>query len=229
MNTIILDTEATGLEELHLVQLSYHVEEISKTVNEFFKPPKPIEFSAMAVCHITNEMVADKQEFMGSETKSDLQELLNDGVLVAHYALFDIGVLRAEGVKCEKYICTKQCAQHLLDYEGSYSMQELRYALDLKLEGKVTPHDALSDVLVLKTLFKFLLDKMEGTYEEKIQKMIELTQKPLLLKNVGFGKHKGLAWSEVPKSYLLWLSNAEMQKPEEERDQNILLTTNHYL
>jgi len=226
MNTIILDTETTGIEDPRLVQLAYEVLG-SEPVSEYFKPPKLIEFSAMAISHITNGMVADKPSFEGSDVKSNLQDLLNDGVLVAHNASFDIKVLEAEGVKCEKYICTMQCAQHLLDYEGGYGMQELRYALNLNVDA--VAHDALGDIKVLKALFQFLMSKMDGDYDSNIKKMIELTQKPIVLKMVTFGKHKGMKWSEVPISYLSWLYNSEMQKPFEERNLNIIATTQHYL
>src|SRR4051812_21216571 len=106
-NLIFLDTETTGNEAAkdRLFQVCYETNEGIK--NCFFKPPLPISIKAMSITHVTNKMIADKETFKGSKTAEELQKLLiNDGVLVAHNAKFDISMLESEGIKVPKYICT---------------------------------------------------------------------------------------------------------------------------
>ena len=46
---------------------------------------------------------------------------------------------------------------------------------------------------------------------------------PALLAKVGFGKHRGKRWSEVPADYLQWLVKSDMD------DRNVRATAKHYL
>ena len=235
MHPIHLDLETTDLDETaRIVQLAYKNTETGETVNEFFKPPVPISFGAMAVHHITNEMTADKPAFEGSGQKEKLVAVLKDNILVAHNALFDIGVLKTEGVVTSKYIDTLRVARHLLKSE-SYTLQYLRYSLGLNIEGMA--HDALGDILVLEALFKKLMalamEKFSLSSDDLVmEKMMELTQTPVLLDVFTFGKHKGKDFAEVAVSdrgYLEWLYGSETQKPEAEQNANLVYTLRYYL
>ncbi|MBX4181732.1 3'-5' exonuclease, partial [Candidatus Parcubacteria bacterium] len=110
---IFLDTEGTGNEPKkdRLCQVCYEVEGVFHT--EYFKPPVPISVKAMSITHITNKDVVDKEAFATSRMKQELQELLNEGVLVAHTAAFDIAMLKAEGVEVPRHICTLRVARFL--------------------------------------------------------------------------------------------------------------------
>ena len=235
MHPIHLDLETTDLDETaRIVQLAYKNTETGETVNEFFKPPVPISFGAMAVHHITNEMVADKPAFEGSEQKEKLSVLLKDNILVAHNAPFDIGVLKTEGVTTSKYIDTLRVARHLIKSEN-HKLQYLRYSLGLNIEGMA--HDALGDILVLEALFKKLMalamEKFSLSSDDLVmEKMMELTQTPVLLDVFTFGKHKGKDFAEVAVSdrgYLEWLYGSETQKPEAEQNANLVYTLRYYL
>ena len=209
-------------------------------VNEFFNPPIPISIDAMATHHITQEMVTDKPAFEGSATQKELEELLPEHVLVAHNAPFDIAMLESEGLTVPQYICTYRVARHM-DSEGKiprFSLQYLRYLLKLNVEG-VIAHDAMGDVLVLEQLFKRMLAKMvvkEETEDNAITKMIELSQMPVLLPTMQFGKHKGKPFREVAErdsSYLRWLLEQKQQDKAmgklESNDEDLLYTLEHYL
>lgn len=94
---IFLDTETTGLTDKdRLVQISYKVWKTDEEGTELFKPPEGIElsFEATSIHHITRAMVADKPTFVESEMKKRLEELFAQGsIMVAHNALFDMGVI----------------------------------------------------------------------------------------------------------------------------------------
>jgi DNA polymerase III epsilon subunit-like protein len=96
MKTIFLDTETTGIDMKNdrLCQVCYKHDDNFYT--EYFKPPMPISIKAMSITHITNEDVEGKPVFKGSEFEGKLQGLLNDNILVAHNAAFDVSMLKNE-------------------------------------------------------------------------------------------------------------------------------------
>ncbi len=146
-------------------------------------------------------------------------------ILVAHNVKFDAGMLEREGIQPDKTICTVKLARHL-DPEGKipkYNLQYLRYFLGINI--KATAHDALGDILVLEKLFERLLVKMKentdaGTVEDK---MIEISNNPVLLSRMYFGKHKGLHFRDIPKDYLQWLSK------QDNLDEDMRYTVENYL
>ncbi len=235
MSIIILDTETTDKDEgKRLIQLAYKNLETGETVNEYFKAPVPISFGAMAVHHVTNEMVADKKPFAESEHRTKLVELLQENILVAHNAPFDIQVLKNEGLEIGQSLDTLRLARHLFESE-QYSLQFLRYSLGLNIDASA--HDALGDVLVLEALFEYLKKQAEEQFslsseEEVIAKLLELNDMPVLLNIINFGKYKGKTFEEVVKedrSYLQWLFGSETSKPEIEQNEEMVYTLKHYL
>lgn len=235
---LLLDTETTGIEpDSRMVQLAYKIRETGEVVNEYFKPPIEISIGSMAVHHITEEMVEDKPAFDDSPHKQKLIERLNDGgILVAHNAQFDINILNNEGVEVPQYIDTFRLSQHLIESDR-YAMQYLRYLLKLKIEGKDTAHDALGDINVLEQLFEYLFELIKKEYklkkdQEIIDKMLELTQTPVLMKRLMFGKYYGRTFEDVAKvdkGYLEWAYKTEMEKAAFDQREDLVYTLEHYL
>ncbi|MBU1446080.1 hypothetical protein KKD70_02355 [Patescibacteria group bacterium] len=234
MNIIYLDLETTDLDETaRIVQLAYKNTETGQVVNEFFKPPVTISFGAMATHHITEGMVAGKPAFDGSPQKEALINILQSSILVAHNAPYDIGVLKTEGVQTPKYIDTLQVARHLIESDN-YQLQYLRYSLALNVEGAA--HDALGDIQVLEKLFEKLINIVIEKFaftsmDQAIEKLLELTEAPVLVKTFKFGKYQGKSISEVvvfDKNYVDWLYKKKLENPTPQ-DENILYTLKHYL
>ncbi len=233
---ILLDTETTGLDEnTRLVQLAYKNLATGEVVNEYFKPPVPITFGAMATHHVTNEMVADKPDFAGSAEQQTLIAALKKNILVAHNAAFDIGVLKNEGVATEKYIDTLQVVKHLINCER-YDLQYLRYFLNFDVPA-ATAHDALGDVIILEKLFehlkKLVAEKMDLKIDEEVaNKMIELTKTPILLNVINFGKYKGKTFTEITQidpGYLQWLHDSESKKAKWEQNESLIYTLKRHI
>jgi DNA polymerase III epsilon subunit-like protein len=230
MDIIFLDTETTGMDpDARIVELAFKNARTGYAVNEFFKPPVPISFGAMATHHITPDMVAEKPSFEESPVRRELEELLRDNILVAHNASYDIRILRNEGVRTDRYIDTLRLARHLVKSE-SYAIQYLRYALGLNISGSA--HSALGDVNVLEGLFVHLQSELISKFgpfadEEGNAKMMELTKTPIVLETIAFGKYRGRPFSDiatVDRGYLDWLYNSEYQKGENERNEDLLHT-----
>ncbi len=236
MNIIILDTETTGLDEKsRLVQLAYKNLKTGTLVNEYFKPPILISFGAMATHHITNEMVADKPAFANSSVKAELTKLFQNDILVAHNALFDIGILKNEGVAVSRFIDTLRVAKHLINSER-YDLQYLRYFLDFNVKI-ATAHDALGDILILEKLFEHLINIIETKLglksdEDIHTKLIELTNTPVLLDKISFGKYKGKSFAQINQidsGYLEWLYNSESKKDQREQNEELIYTLKKHL
>jgi len=222
---IFLDTETTGTgEEDRLCQIAFKTE-TGLIVNELFNPGKPISIEAMSINHITNEMVKDKPRFKNSKAWIKLQEMVDNksNIIVAHNAKFDVGMLRKEDIHTQKTICTYKLAR-FLDTEGKipqYNLQYLRYYLNLNVDAN--PHDALGDILVLEALFKRIYVKMMEEFEDdSIDKMIDVTNNPVLLARMPFGKHKGMKFEKIPVDYLQWLSGTDL-------DEDMAYTVKHHL
>lgn len=236
MKLIFLDTETTGnTKDDFLCQIAYHERGTSEFFNELYKPLKPIPPEASAVTHITNKHVADKPEFKTSNDYENVKQLLesDDVVLVAHNAMFDIGMLQNEGINPKNFICTLRVARDM-DESGvipKYNLQFLRYYLELDVEAQA--HDALGDIMVLEALFDRLLKKqieLSGSEESAIQKMIEVSSHPSILRNFSFGKYSGRTIEEVAKmdrGYLEWLY--EQKKSSDQNEEDWLYTLHHFL
>jgi len=203
MAYIILDTETTGTEEEdRICQLCYGVLDEKDNSFELYdmlcKPPVDISYHAMAVHHITPDMLQDKQKCTDNEIYKKLNTYnTQDNTIVIHNCKFDLAMLAKEGFESNmQTIDTLRCVKHLYPDSPSKALQYLRYSLGLYKEEKnltydIQPHDALGDVVVLKLLLEFLLH--ENTKEE----LIKLTSTPILYKKFSFGKYKGDNLEEV--------------------------------
>jgi len=225
MNTIFLDTETTGTgDNDRLVQVAFKAPYCNISSDQLYKSPLPITIEAMSVCHITNEMIENKQPFIGSSEFKFLQTELAkaDTVFVAHNASFDLKILAREGIDIpNKHICTMKVA-YFHDKEDvlpQKKLQFLRYQFGLKFDQVINPHDALSDVLVLEKLFEY--------YSQfySIEEMIEISSKPILLKKFAFGKYKGQWFKDVAEKdifYIEWVKNNVAM------DENLKHTIDYY-
>lgn len=252
---IFIDTETTGVDEkARLIQCCYSAPEegCEPSFNtELFKNPDdvPIDYGAMAVSHITPEMVADKPYFFGSPYETELSRLLQERIMVAHNATFDKRIIEKDGVMV-KYspICTKTLAQHLLPEQEKHNLQYLRYALGIYKHDGVSSesalaHDAEGDVRVMIELFKVLHDKLiekhpelKDDWKAALKKMCELSITPVLIKKFTFGKFKGMkvgdAWENERRkadNWFTYILGEEMKKKEAERNRDLVYTLNHYI
>ena len=198
----------------------------------------------MATHHITEEMVADSSSLATNPIASVLlQDMIMDRILVAHNAPYDIAVLANEGFIVPNYIDTLRVARHVLDDPKieKYQLQYLRYFYNLdelhkgELEAGYA-HSALYDTIVLKWFYEFLEEEIKKFHlpqeQSVVERMIELTNTPVLMRTFSFGKYRGEKIADIAEDdigYLEWLCNSEMKKPEHERNADMIHTLKHYL
>jgi exodeoxyribonuclease X len=222
---IFLDTETTGTQDDdRLCQIAFKAGP-GTVVNQLFSPGKSIAIEAMAVHHITNEMVRDKPPFKDSSAYRMLRSLVSDpdNVIVAHNAKFDMVMLNREGIDPPKVICTLKLAR-FLDKDGvipQYNLQYLRYYLDLRVEA--TAHDALGDILVLEKLFQRIHARFKKNgVDNCVDEMIRISSSPILIARMPYGKHKNRRFDEIPNDYLQWLRGTDL-------DEDLAHTVQHHL
>lgn len=232
MKFIILDTETTGInEDDRVIQLGFIVLESgvkTEVYNELFSTTQPIDLKAMETHNITPEMIKDKTSIQDSKSFKRLFEINSDeNYLIIHNAPFDLNMLKKDGFNSQmRLIDTLRVTKHIYPDSEAHRLQYFRYKLDLykdeqeeakKLGIEIKAHDAIGDVLILKLLLSHLKNDIQRRFpnENPIDKMVKLTQTPIVIENLNFGKYKGKSLSEVAKTdrnYLEWLLKQEMDE-----------------
>ena len=221
---IILDTETTGTgEKDRVIQLGFMVlggKEV-EVHNEFNSSDIPISYGAMEVHGITQDLIEGKPACVETTAFKRLEELNTpDNYMIIHNAPFDLGMLEKEGFNTQmKVIDTLRVAKHILPDEEAHRLQYFRYKMELYKEEEaeakalnivIKAHDAIGDVLVLKLLLSKLKTIVSEQFpsENPVEKMVDLTNTPILVKTFRFGKHKGKELAEVAREdagYLRWM------------------------
>ncbi|KIM11518.1 MAG: DNA polymerase III subunit epsilon [Sulfuricurvum sp. PC08-66] len=235
---ILLDTETTGGETPdRIIQLGFMVlgapSEKVEVYNSLCSTPQPIKIEAMEVHNITPEMLVGKPACIDTEAYRALEGFNTpDNYLLAHNAPFDLGMLQKEGFANRmQLIDTLRCARHLFADSPRHRLQYFRYSLGLyqneaveaqKLGINVQAHDAIGDVLTLKLFMTPLVEAVKAQFPsaKPMPKLVELTQTPVYISTLNFGKYKGRALAEIAKadkSYLDWLLNEKKDMDEDLR------------
>lgn len=215
---IFLDIETTGLEKedkICSIGIIAVEEGKARTIYDLVNEGKKISPKASSINHITNEMLRDKQKLKESEAYKFLVEHNDENTtLIAHHINFDLKMLLTSGFGFRGHIIdTLRVTKHLIPECENFSLQFLRYELKLYrneekelallgVEDDIKPHHALSDAIVVKLLYEYLLDM--ATKDE----MNELSFRNVLVEKLNFGKYKGRYIEEVcmgDRGYLEWL------------------------
>jgi exodeoxyribonuclease X len=214
MKLIVLDTETSDLDPdkgAEVLQLAWiELQKINEVWQPTFSTDYYIEFhgqiapKAHAVHHIPPERLTKERGAIGREEAFNflLQHIDSDSLMVAHNVDFDSKFFP---MVTRPWICTFRAARHIWPNALGYSNQVLRYWLDLdifKISAAVQhrfPHEALYDAA---TTTSILLRMLENHTPEQL---LALSSRPVRLKTIGFGKHKGQEFSTIPLDYLRWL------------------------
>lgn len=207
------DTETTGkdAETARIVEIatvavhgrSGTIEEIGSTLTN---PGTPIPPEASAVHHLTDDDVADEDpaDVVVPDLFADIE--INPIVVhAAHNAAYDAAVIGHLTETRGEWLCTYRLARHLLPDAPGHSNQVLRYwlGLDVPHAAGKPAHRALADAHVTAALLAHLLTLEHGC--ETVEELIALANSPVELRTVGFGKHAGKSWDDVPEDYLRWM------------------------
>ena len=240
---ILFDTETTGNQEQdRIIQVGAMILSSNRDIevyDELCSSEQEISLEAMEVHHITPDMIENKPPYAQTKFAKRVEELnSNENYLIAHNISFDLGMIQKEGfVNQYQLVDTLRCAKHLYPNLSSHRLQYLRYALELyKIEkeeaGKIgisiKAHDAIGDVLILKLLLSKLKEQIIQKFPDQnvMDKLVELTNTPVLMKEFKFGKYKGRSIQDVAREdmgYLKWMrKNLDL-------DEDMCYTLDHYI
>ncbi len=211
---ICVDCESTGLDpktnrliEIAIVKFrgDQHVESYETLVN----PECDIPEESTKIHHITNEMVKDKPTI--KDILPQCLKMMSGHIIVGHGILFDIQLIAEEAkratIPCkildQKFIDTLRLAR-LYGESPSNSLEQLRSHFNISNEGA---HRAMSDVIVNIQVFAHLSRRFSSTKE-----MLERLSKPIKLRFMPLGKHKGRPFDEIPLDYLKWAGRQEFDQ-----------------
>lgn len=216
MTGIYFDTETTGIktDKDLIIEIAAYDPINKRTFERFVNPGIPIPAESTAICHITNEMVANAPSF-----KQVGQEFIDfcgpDAILIAHNLdSFDFPILRAECARNNltlpawRTIDTLKWARKYRPDLPRHALQYLREVYGMESNNA---HRALDDVMMMAGIFSQMIDDLS------FETVLELLSVQQTLTHMPFGKHQGKPLSEVPKDYLKWLAGSGAFDKEENK------------
>lgn len=210
MELLTIDTETTGMDPAKdgIVEIAgvWRQGDTLRHYSSVCNPGIPVQPDARAMHHIRDSEIAGSPAPLTALQRmlAEHGEGTGERVYVAHNASYDRAFLQrlmeSTGI-VNRWICTYRCAMHLWPDAPSYKNQTLRYWLELEPEvpSDLYPHRALYDAIVTEEILQAMLR------QRRVEELIQMSQSPVLLKTMDFGKHRGELWERAPTSYLQWI------------------------
>jgi len=211
---VCLDCESTGLnpDQDRIIEIAgarFTFEKIVQQMESLINPECDIPQTSQDIHKISKEMIQDKPKI--KEILPTFLKMIDGHILVGHGISFDIALIAAEAkrnqIPCKiqeaRFIDTLRLAR-LYGESPTNSLDRLRQHFNIEEQGV---HRAMSDVMVNIDVFKYLTKSFKTT--EMIFKTLE---KPIKLRTMPLGKHKGRRFEEIPIEYLLWAARKDFDQ-----------------
>ncbi len=211
---VCLDLETTGLDPkedliIEVAAARFSFDGIIDTFESLVDPEAPIPPPSIAIHHITDAMVAGKPKIQ--EILPSLLKFLGAYIVIGHGIPFDIAFVAQAAkryqipckLESQLYLDTLRMAR-LYGESPTNSLEKLRQHFNIAPEGA---HRAMNDVVVNIEVFKYLANNYKTT-----EQLIERLKKPIPLRAMPLGKHKGRPFSDIPIEYLLWAANKDFDQ-----------------
>lgn len=211
---VCLDCESTGLDPKNdrLIEIAvarFTFDKVLQTFESLVDPECEIPQVSQEIHKISYDMLQGKPKI--GQILPDILKLINGHILVGHGIGFDIALIAAEAkrsqiptqIEKQRFIDTLRLAR-LYGESPTNSLERLRQHFNIAPEGA---HRAMSDVIVNIEVFKYLTKSYQTT--EQIFKTLE---KPIKLKVMPLGKHKGRKFDEIPLEYLQWAERKDFDQ-----------------
>ena len=168
-----------------------------------YKPSKPIELGALATSHILDEELIDCPPHDSFKLPEDVT------YLIGHNVDYDWGVIGKPDIK---RICTKALSSMLWPDADSHTQSAMIY-LHYRSEAPEllrNAHAALDDVKNCRLLLIKILGSLAAELGRPVADWEELwtiSEDARIPAVIGFGKHRGTKFSDLPADYRRWLLN----------------------
>ncbi len=211
---VCIDCETTGLDPkqdriIEVAAMLFNHEEIFAEFQTLIDPGCLIPKSSIAIHHISQEMVQGKP--LIETILPELLSFIGKHIIVGHGIQFDIEVIATAAeratiphqLRFNRYIDTLRLAR-LYGESPTNSLEQLRQHFNVQFEGA---HRAMNDVIVNCEVFKHLCKNYKT-----LDHIFDVLSRPVLLKNIPLGKHKGRPFKEVPLPYLQWAASKDFDQ-----------------
>ena len=224
----VIDYETTGIPEddhaevieFGRIDVDLDTLDIRNPWSKLAKPSQAIPPVTMAVHHITDDDVesAPGSSQVWPEFWSDLGR---GDIVVAHNAKFEQHFHDGDG---RAWICTYKGARVVWPDAPSHGNQALRYWLgidkthpDFEREKASPSHRALPDAYVTAHILVDLLKV------KSVEELVNISKFPALLRDLTFGKHRGVKYKDAPADYLMWI------RDKSDLDEDVKFTAKYWL
>ena len=211
---ICVDCETTGLDLksdriIEIAAVVFTFDKIIWSNETLVNPNCLIPEESQQIHHISQDMVASKPSI--KEVLPEFLKMIEGRIVMGHGIGFDMNIIAAEAERSQ--IQTKILQTPTIDtlrmarlYGESpvNSLDKLRQHFNIDPQGI---HRAMSDVMVNIEVFK-ALSKGYKTTEE----LVRTLDKPIKLRAMPLGKHKGRKFSEIPIEYLQWAERKDFDQ-----------------
>lgn len=209
----ILDTETHNLADPRPTQIAYVacefvcgvLTQVQPLYCELFNPQAPISLGAMAITHITDELVKDKPSYTKFKMPSDCS------ILACHNVGFDEKVLLNTGVNLDNVamLCTLGLMRHFYSELETHTLTASCYHLckDYAIKHAKHAHNAGADVLMTYQVLKAICIEQGICSMDELKTLTKTSTTPTTFT---FGKYKGESLAKIAKfdpSYIKWVFN----------------------
>lgn len=211
---VCVDCETTGLDVekdaiIEIAAATFKLSGLIETKETLIDPKREIPAESIEIHNISQAMVAGKPTI--DQALPDYLDFIGTHIIVGHGIKFDIDIIYKEALRhkipCKLnqaiFIDTLRLAR-LYGESPSNSLETLRKHFNIPEHGA---HRAMSDVLVNIEVFKHLVKPFRSKNE-----LLERLKKPIPMKNMPLGKHKGRSFKEIPIEYLKWAGHQKFDQ-----------------
>jgi DNA polymerase III subunit epsilon len=211
---VCLDCETTGLDPkedriIEIACVSFDLGQIYESFETLVDPEREIPEISIAIHHISQKMVAGQPKI--HTVLPQVLEIIGSNIIVGHGIQFDIEVVanscdRAgipHRLRSNQSLDTLRMAR-VYGESPINSLEHLRKHFNIEAE---IAHRAMSDVIVNIEVFKRLLVGYSN-----LDHLFKVLSKPILLKEMPLGKHKGRPFKGIPEQYLRWAAHQDFDQ-----------------
>jgi DNA polymerase III subunit epsilon len=211
---ICLDCETTGLDTandkiIELAAMKFSFTENYSCFDTLVNPECIIPQESQAIHNISQDMVLNKPTI--DKVLPDFIKFVGSNIIVGHGISFDIQIISniamQNKIPCSlienKLIDTLRLAR-LYGESPVNSLEILRKHFNIEGDGA---HRALNDVKVNIEVFKHLSKRFKDSKD-----ILNRLKKPILIKAMPLGKHKGRKFEDIPSEYLQWAAGKDFDQ-----------------
>jgi DNA polymerase-3 subunit epsilon len=216
---VCIDCETTGLDPqkdqvIEVAVAKFSIDTVLEEFESLIDPGCPIPETSIAIHHITPDMVAGKPSI--TTVLPHILPIIGKQIIIGHGIAFDIELIAIAADKAGiPHTLRSNLSLDTLRMARLYgespvnSLERLRSHFNIEPEGA---HRAMSDVLVNMEVFKRLSQRFKTT-----EQIFDALSRPIQMKIMPLGPHKGRPIKEVPIEYLRWAAHKDF-------DQDLLFT-----